>query len=471
MRSVLWKELVSLRRDGRIRLTAALFAALLVGAVALGVVEHRAFEQQRQRATESDRHLWLHQGKKDPHSATHYGQYVFRPRSDLHWMDRGVDDLVGTTTFLESHKLGKTRHAAIENRPWAPPFVDLSPSSLVLVILPLLALVLGHSIWNGERTTGTLATAVASGADPRRLLRGKLITILAVAGTLAGVAAVLGLAGILFQHGALADGLARLGLLSVVYAVSTAIYTLLGVLASAAIRSPARSLLAVLACWAVTMILVPRVMNSVANQIHPLPNQSGIDAMVQDMRANGINGDDPRRARSARLRDETLEKYGVKEIKELPVNYAGISLQSREEYDNRIFDRVLGQLDAARRDREGVRRWAYVLSPSTAARALSRLSAGSDYAHHASFEARAEAGRRSYVKALNDHLAANPKREGSDALWGKTTVGPFPPPPLGDLLHHATLPAAALVGWLVVTLALFAVVWRRADRDPVTLGD
>lgn len=476
MKSVLRKELASLRRDGRVRLTAALFTALLVGAVTLGVVEQRAFERQRQAAGASDREHWLDQGQKDPHSAAHYGQYVFRPRSSLHWMDRGVDDFLGTTTFLEAHQLSEGRNAAVENRPWAPPFVDLSPSNLVLVILPLVALVLGHSIWNGERVSGTLATTVAAGAEPGRLLRGKVAAVLTVTWALAGIAALVGLIGMLFQQGSFADGLARWGLLTVVYAVSSAIFTLLGVFASAAIRSPARSLLVVLAFWAVAMILVPQVTNSVANQSHPLPDQATVDGWVQDMRTEGIDGNDPRSERRARLRREVFAKYEVSDIKELPVNYSGIALQSGEEYDNRIFDVVRERLDALRRGRARVRQWAYAFSPSAAARALSQLSAGSDEAHHSWFESRAEDRRRSYVKALNDDLAfkssmAAPKREGSEELWRKTAVGPIAPPALGELVHHAALPGVALLGWTVAALLLFASVWRRAGRDPVALGD
>lgn len=470
MKSALWKELTCLRRDGRLRVTAILFALLLVGAVALGVVENRAYEKQRQAASDVDRDLWMEQGEKDPHSAAHYGQYLFRPRSGLHWMDRGADDHLGTTTFLEAHHLGKAQNAPVESRPWAPPLVDLSPSNLVLVILPLLALILGHGVWNGERATGTLATTVAAGADPRKLLRGKVVSILVVTGGLTAVASVMGLVGLLFQDVSLSDGLARLGLLVAAYTASTVLYTLVGVLASAAIRSPARSLLAVLAFWAVTMVLAPRVMNSIANQLHPLPDKATIDVQIKEMRENGINGDDPRSERRARLRKEVLAEYGVENMKDLPINYAGIALQKGEEYDNAIFDRIEGRIEEVMARRDSVREWAYFLSPSAAARALSRLAAGSDHVHHEWFEARAEEYRRSYVKALNDDVAFKPERVGTEALWKKTAIAPVTAAPLGELMLHSFVPSVALLNWAIVLLILMSFVWRRADRDPVRLG-
>lgn len=472
MKSVTAKELASLARDGRIRLTAGLFAALLVGAIALGVVEHRSYEHQRHEASEVDQELWLDQGEKDPHSATHYGQYVFRPRSDLYWMDRGIDDLLGTTSFLESHRLGKAKHAAVESRPWAPPFIDLSPSSLVLVILPLLAMVLGHSTWNGERKMGTLATIIAAGADPRKILKGKLLALLTVTGALAGAAALLGLIVVLVSGGGM-DSVTRWGLLAVVYAASTWIYTLIGVLASVVIRSPAKSLLAVLGCWVLTMILVPRTVNSLANQSQGLPDQSSLDAMVDEMRANGIDGDDPRAERSARFKEEVLAEYGVEELDALPVNYSGLALQSREDYDNQIFDRMEETLVESRQSRAKIRRWALIFSPSVAARALSRLSAGTDQAHHAWFEEQTEVKRRAYVEALNDSLAfqAKGERSGSEELWQESSVGSITAPPISSLWRHALIPALSLLGWIVATLAIFVLVWRRADRDPVTLGE
>ena len=473
MKSVISKELLGLRRDGRFKLTVGLFAALLIASIAFGIVEHRAFERERQLAVDIDAELWMQQGDKDPHGATHYGQYVFRPRSELFWMDRGVDDLLGTTTFLESHNAGKSQGAAVENRPWSPPLVDLSPSNLVLVILPLLALILGHSTWNGERKLGTLATTIAVGADARKILRGKVLALVAVTGALAGAAALLGLLVVVAEAKDLVDGLSRWGLLTAVYAVSTWIYTLLGVLASVIIRSPAKSLLAVLGCWAVTMILVPRAVNSIANQTHVYPDQSSLDAMISDMRANGLNGDDPRAERTERFQQGVLEEYGVEDFDSLPVLYAGLALQWREEYDNQIFDKVEESYAPQREGRERIRQWAYYLSPASAARALSRLGAGTDQAHHAWFAAEAEAKRRAYVKALNDHLAFETEqhRAGDEELWAESAVGAIPVPPLASMMHHALRPGLSLLGWFVVTLGLFLFVWRRADRDPVTLGE
>ncbi|MDF1839557.1 MAG: DUF3526 domain-containing protein, partial [Planctomycetota bacterium] len=328
------------------------------------------------------------------------------------------------------------------------------------------------STWNGERKTGTLATTIAAGADPRKILWGKLKALLTVTGAMAGIAALLGLIVVIANGGGM-ESFTRWGLLAVVYGVSTWIYTLIGVLSSVAIRSPAKSLLAVLGCWALTMILVPRTINSVANQTHILPDQSVLDGMVDEMRANGIDGDDPRAERSARFKEEVLAEYGVEETSELPVNYSGLALQSREDYDNQIFDRMEETLEASRQGRADIRQWAFVFSPSAAARALSRLSAGTDQVHHAWFEEQTEAKRRAYVESLNDHLAFQTEggRTGTQELWKESSVGSISTPPISSLWRHAVAPALSLLGWFAVTLVLFVLVWRRADRDPVTLGE
>jgi len=208
-----------------------------------------------------------------------------------------------------------------------------------------------------------------------------------------------------------------------------------------------RSALAVLiALWAITTLVVPRAAAELAQLAAPLPSMQAFRASLDN--ALGMP-DDPEQARRDKL--QLLREYGVKDARDLPVNWAGISLQRGEEHGDRIFDQHYGQLfDAMRRQSEATSLAGWI-SPSAAVAGLSGMAAGSDTQHHIQFVNGAEQQRRTIQLVLNEAITAHPEQngaryDGDQALWDR--VPPFrftyQPLDLAALLQRHLLPLVVL---------------------------
>ncbi|MGH9381314.1 MAG: DUF3526 domain-containing protein [Thermoanaerobaculia bacterium] len=128
----------------------------------------------------------------------------------------------------------------------------------------------------------------------------------------------------------------------------------------------------------------------------------------------GIDWYDPADARIAKLQREALEKYGVDDLEDLPVNFDAIALIDSEAFGDRVYDRRWGELWAIYERQERLQSWAGLLAPALAVRGLSMGMAGTDLAQHLHFVDAAEAHRRRINLQLNEHMM----RSGSDpSTW------------------------------------------------------
>ena len=178
-------------------------------------------------------------------------------------------------------------------------------------------------------------------------------------------------------------------------------------------------------------------------------------------------GDQGSRAeRREKLEAELLDQYGVESLDELPVNFAGLSLQASEEHSNLVFDKHFDQLWETYRRQEDVYRLAALASPLLAVRALSMGVAGTDVEQHRHFAEAAEIHRRLLVKQLNDDMTVNAGNAGfgylaDESLWSEAPAFEYRSPDLGWVLRRQLVSLALLALWAV--LATLAAV-RHAGR-------
>ena len=99
-----------------------------------------------------------------------------------------------------------------------------------------------------------------------------------------------------------------------------------------------------------------------------------------------------------------LTQYGVGRVEDLPVNFAGISLQEGEEYGNLVFDRHYTRLWDTFQRQDQFKQFAALAAPMLAIRSLSMGLAGTDFAQHRDFAEAAEHYRRALVKKMNDDM-------------------------------------------------------------------
>ncbi|MBB4844163.1 ABC-2 type transport system permease protein [Paucibacter oligotrophus] len=443
-----WRER---RRDWRVWLVLGLGLGLALAAALLTTLDLRERAAGRAVAAQAEQQRWLGQGKKNPHSAAHYGVYAFKPVAALAAVDPGVERYVGSSVWLEAHKQNEFVYRPVNDAPGAVRQFSLSPAFVLQVLVPLAIVFLGFGVLAGERERGSLAALRISAAPLGAVAaaRGSVLFSLALLIALPACAAVL-LAQAQFDAAApaYADGMTRTLAMAFGYAAYLALWCLLVVAVSAASATLLRSLAVLMGLWAITTLLLPRAALDLAQALAPLPSGA---AFRQQMEQALGEPHDP--AEEARQKQALLLKYGVTELKDLPVNWSGISLQRGEEHGNEVFDAHYGRLFRTLQAQSDAAAWLGWLSPTVAVAGLSAAAAASDTAHHLQFVRGAEAHRRLIQQTLNDAITATPDRDGQrvdgDAkLW--STVPPLrfqfqPWRQSGSAWQHA-LPLLCLLG-------------------------
>ncbi len=455
--SIVRKELLETVRDGRFRWGAALVGALLLLSLAAGFAQRAEVARAHAAAEAMSWAQWLDQGDKNPHSAAHYGIYVFRPVSSLSFVDSGVDPFMGATTWLEAHYQNPFEHRAVQDTPAMARFADLTAATTLQLLVPLLILLLAFRSFSGEREQGTLRQLLSMGVDPRRLAAGKVVGVGLALSLLLIPAALLGAAALLLAGpggGAVADEGARYLLLVATYLVYFGLFTAVAVGVSALAPSSRTALALLLAFWIGNGLLAPRVASDVARSQVPLPTNLEFQAGVQADLAEGFDGHPPREVRQQQLRDSVMTAHGVTDLADLPFNFAGLSFQSGEEFGNLVFDRRFGDLaDRVERQLEIHRRLGF-LAPHLAVRSLSMALTGTDPSHHQRYASHAEEHRRLIQRILNDDIRENSRfgvtyiADGS--LWARIPEFEYEGPGVGWALAGQGTAAAGLLFWLVL---------------------
>lgn len=449
-----WRER---RRDWRVWLVLAIGVLLALCAALLCALDLQATLAARSSAQQAEQRRWSQQGAKYPHAAAHYGVYVFKPLSALAALDPGIEQYVGASVWLEAHKQNDMVYRRADDDPGLTRQLRLSPAFVLQVLAPMAMIFLGFGLFAAERERGTLA-ALRINAAPLGALavaRGAVLLCLALAMALPACLAVVLLEWGMQVRPPFTDGAARGVLFALGYLVYLCGWAALVAGVSAWSSTVRASLAALIAIWATTALVLPRAALELAQLAAPLPS---MQQFRQQLDADIGMPDDPQAAQHDK--QQLMRQYGVSTSADLPLNWAGISLQRGEEHGNRIFDLHYGRLFDAMEQQSRAAAWAGWLSPAVALAGLSSAAAGSDHGHHIDFVRGAERQRRLIQQVLNQAIAATPERNGKrvDAdrrLWDR--VPPFhfvfAPLDLQRLLWQALLPLLAFLGGAVLLCA------------------
>jgi ABC-2 type transport system permease protein len=253
-----------------------------------------------------------------------------------------------------------------------------------------------------------------------------------------------------------ADALARVGVIGAALALHTVAWLGLTVWISARSRTAARACAALVSLWLLGVVIVPRLAAVVAEVGHPLPDKTSFAAAVTaDTKRHG-DSHDPNDPHFARFRAETLARYGVSRIEDLPVNYGAIVMARGEQLSAETFARHFAALGATMAAQAAVLDRASVAAPFLAVRALSSAAAGTDLRAQLQFQREAEAYRYQFVQQLNvlhrDEVRAQNDRDQKlpAARWKAFADFRSAPPSLRDAL--------AGTGFVWLTLGLWAAL-------------
>ncbi|MBT9493179.1 MAG: DUF3526 domain-containing protein [Paucibacter sp.] len=458
-----------LRRDR----VAVLGLALLL--LLTAVAGFTAWEQRRSSAAERARHQaqvdheFETQPERHPHRMVHYGHFVFRPLNPLAAFDAGVDAYTGHTLFLEGHRQNSANFGDVRQSSLLLRFGQLTPAFVLQVLAPLLLIFVGHGSLARERESGTLRVLLAQGVRPWQIVAGKLLALSGVA-AVAWLPALLALGWIVL---ATPTPLGLAALLAAGYGLWLLLWVL-GIVALSAVFARARdALVALLAVWAVSVVLVPRLAPELAASTLALPTRFETDiAVARDLAALG-DSHDPNDPYFADFKKKLLAQYGVGRVEDLPVNYKGLLGMEGERLTSALFERYADagfERQAAQLRLVDGFAW---LSPVIALRRLSMAAAGTDLQNYRRFVEQAERHRYQLVQQLNrlqaEKLSFAGDRSSRDSRispehWHGMADFQFEAAPPSEAFSRAGPAAGVLLGWLVALAGLLALATRRLGR-------
>ncbi len=460
-----WRLLV---RDRRLAVLGLALALVLCTAAMTAAALYGARESERQAAQAEEAKVWAMQGQANPHGAAHFGRYLFKPLSPLAVIDPGLLPQLGTALRLEAHANNPASDRAIDGGTTLDRFAGLSPATMLQVLAPLLIILAGFAAFSGERARGLLRQELAAGVAPTTLMAGRLAGLAVTVLLLLAVATMASLAA-LWLAGGVAGQLVALLWIMLGYALYLFAFAALTLAASAAFVSARTSLVVMLAFWAVATLFVPRIAPSIAEAAVPTLSGPAFEASVTREVMEGPSGHDPRDARLERLRQDTMRRYGVTKIEDLPVDFNGISLFHGEALSSAIYRRHFAALYDGYDRQAAVQRLFAVLSPYQAVHPWSAALAQSDQHAHRRFLEQADGFRYDLVQQLNRALIHRP-------LGGK---GPYMtdvaavtrdtrfvarPPALREALARHWIDLALLAGWAALAVLLAFAAARRLGR-------
>ncbi len=464
-------ELRLLRRNRVAVIATMLLVLLTLVAVATSWAHQRGIADLRGRQQHGAETAFKAQPDRHPHRVVHYGTFIFRPLGPLAAFDPGVDAFTGNSMFLEGHRQNSANFGDVRQSSLLVRFGQLTPAFVLQIVAPLLLIFLGYGALARERERGTLRLLMLQGVSRRSLVGGKLLALGTVA-LVAGLPAMIGFVAIARQPGALALPML---ITAVGYLAYLTWWTVVILLVSATVRRSRDALLALVALWAVTTVLLPRVVPDVARAAVPLRNRLQTDvAIARDLRQMG-DSHNPADPYFATFKQSVLDRYGVDRVEDLPVNYKGVVGMEGERLTSSLFARYTGESYAAQDRQIALVDAAGILSPTIAVRALSMAAAGTDFAGHRRFLDQAEAYRYALVQRLNrmqaedvsyaDDIAedagADRRKRMSATNWSAIPDFSFARASGSDLTRGALPGLAIVLGWLAAAAMMLALATRR----------
>jgi len=455
---VVKKELQETLRDGRFKISAAIVFVLLVVSLILTFNQYQYNNAQYIEAQKNERSLWEEQGEKNPHSAAHYGSYVFKPKSPLSLIDQGVEKYTGISIFLEAHNRNEAQFSNASDQTALSRFGELTPSFILLYILPLILILIGYDAYTKELEKGTFAILKSQGISNTKLLFGKWLSVLIPIVT---ITTLLFLFGGLILSNTSDIGVFNweaLGVLYIVYLIYYLILTNIVLFISLVTKKSGVALVSSLVFWVLACFITPKIASNIADSKYPYPTNQEFSKRVAEDRKKGLDGHNPWSEEAKKLEEEVLRKYNVDSVHKLPFNYSAYRMQKGEEYQAKVYAKHYSWLDEQAQKQENVYKSTSMISPFLPTRFLSMVISRTDYQSHRDFSEKAETYRvktQEFLNGLTEKNSRYGERYVASAnAWKKLPKFEYTPPPFSQILNSNTPMMLILIVWFAVTGAV-----------------
>ncbi|MCA3711816.1 MAG: DUF3526 domain-containing protein [Phenylobacterium sp.] len=469
-------ELRVLARARVAQLAIALVVALSAVAALTAITQGQESQEIRSRFQAQADREFDGQPARHPHRMVHYGHFVFRPLPALAGFDPGVDAFTGSTLFLEGHRQNSANFGDVRQSSLLVRFGQLTPAFVIQALGPLVLIFLGFGAIARERDSGLLRLHFAQGVRAGQVVLGKAAALSVVAGLILAPA-LIALAWLTVFAGAVPAA-------ALMLAAGYAAYLLVWVLATTSISALAPSsrtaLASLVAAWALSAILAPRLATDIALLAAPQPTRLETDIAIQrDLKKIGDshNPDDPY---FTAFRASVLKTYGVARVEDLPVNYRGLIAMEGERLTSALFETYAERQFADQKRQSGLALALGGVSPTLAVRSLSMAASGTDLEGHRRFLRQAEAYRYAIVQRLNRLQAerltySDDSNRNSDpeagrrvridpGAWRQTPDFVYRPASTAESLAASTPGLLLLGAWLALAGGLAWAASRRLER-------
>ncbi|WP_271783224.1 ABC transporter permease [Aquimarina algiphila] len=463
IRKTFIKESKELFRDGRVRIAMIIVVLLMGVSIWISARQYQNTNDQYEAAKTAERTIWDNQGKKNPHSAAHYGTYAFKPKYPLSLVDKGVDKYAGTSIFLEAHKRNEAQFSAAADQTGLARFGDLTPDFMLLFMIPLLIILLGYNSFTKENEMGTLTLLKSQGISSWKWILGKWTALFLP--ILILITALFIVAGLILSN--LKDfGVFDWNSLLWMYLIYSSYYIIfinLVLFISAKTKKSGISLVISLSLWILSCLAIPKVASNIAEDTYPYPTRQEFVANVLKDKKQGLDGHNPWSKEAKLLKEAVLAEHGVDSLHQLPFNFDAYRMQKGEEHEAEIYFKHYNHLKDQFAKQSNVYKGLAAFSPYLPTRFMSMAIAHTDYATHWNFADAAENYRIATQKFLNDDFAKNSTYGNwgyrADAnFWKRLPAFEYSPPKLGTVLSGNITNLGVLGCWLIGSFLLLLFI-------------
>ncbi|MEC3906641.1 DUF3526 domain-containing protein [Tamlana sp. 2201CG12-4] len=466
IRKTIIKELKEIFRDGRFKFSALLVIVLISVAIVIGSSQYKSTSKQYDISQNSEREVWDNQGEKNPHSAAHFGTYVFKPKNALALLDQGVDKFEGISIFLEAHSRNEAQYSAAGDQTELSRFGELSPEFILLFVIPLLIIIIGYNSFTKEKEGGTDVLLKSQGISNLKLTIAKLIAVYSPVFIIC--TALFLTAGIILSSLANYGSFSWSKLLSLytTYLLYYLVFTQIVLLISALAKRSGIALVSALSFWILSCFIAPKVAANIAEVKYPYPTKQEFTNNLEDAKKGGLSGHNPWSKEAKDLEDKLLKEHNVNHISELPFNFSGYIMQKGEEHEAEVYFKAYSKLKEQFSNQTNTYKTMAFISPFLPTRFLSMGIAGTDYESHMSFAEAAEDYRIQTQKFLNDNNMNNSKygERGYKAdadFWKTLPKFSYASSSLDAILQLQKTNIVALMLWTLISALLLFISTKK----------
>ncbi|WP_179319413.1 DUF3526 domain-containing protein [Winogradskyella helgolandensis] len=434
------------------------FISIMLLSVFLGNYQIQKQEQTHQNATDHVRQQWVSIDEMNPHSAAHYGTFIFKPSNLLSNLDEGVNSVTGNVLRVEGHVQNEITHSEASQMQAVSRFGKLKPALLLQYIVPLLLVFLAFNSVSNEKQSGRLKLLVLQGSKPLQIILAKTFSV-----WLYGVFLLIFMLlvyGILNSQSLTTDILARTSLFFLSYCLYYFIISGLTVFFSARWQNATLALTSMLGIWIIWTIFLPNILMSSVEKWHELPSRNEFQMAMKEDRSKGLDGHNPTDKRSLALKGKVLKEYGVDSVSQLPLNFDGMRMQADEDYGNSVWDKHFGNNRSVLKKQKQSFQLGGIVNPFISLQNTSMGFMASDNLHHQEFLLQVENYRRVFIKMLNDKQTFGGSKTGDwgwkidNAFFKSVPDFDYKPTQISAVLSNYMLDVILMILWTILVIAL-----------------